>query len=120
MPTFQRIQRVGPRGPGGLRRTDSQPSSGTGPAFNFVSRPGAFGSKHIRGVTRDSGGAALASCTVKLFRTSDDFLIATTTSDGSGNYDFPVQNDNATYYVVAYKSGAPDVSGTTTNSLAGA
>ena len=36
------------------------------------------------GVTRNSVGAALGSCTVALFRTLNDELIAKTTSDASG------------------------------------
>lgn len=75
--------------------------------------------RYIAGVTKDSTGAALGGCTVKLFRTSDDVWIATTTSDGSGNYSFTVPNTATTYYVVAYKAGSPDVTGTTVNTLLG-
>lgn len=75
---------------------------------------------HIAGVTKSSTGTALASCTVKLYRTSDDVLIATTTSDGSGNYSFPIGNTSTQFYLVAYKAGSPDVAGTSVNTIVGA
>ncbi len=74
----------------------------------------------ISGVTKDSTGAALAGVTVKLYRTSDDALMATTTSDGSGNYSFANVGLGEAYYVTAYKAGSPDVAGTTVNTLVGA
>jgi hypothetical protein len=74
----------------------------------------------ITGVTRDSTGAVLGSCTVHLFRTSDDVKVDTTTSDASGNYSFVRIADATTYYCVAYKAGSPDVAGTTVNTLVAA
>ena len=69
----------------------------------------------IDGVTRDSAGAILGSCVVKLFRTSDDTLAGTTTSDATtGAYLFYAALGR-TYYVVAYKAGSPDLAGTTVN-----
>lgn len=73
----------------------------------------------ITGVTRDSTGAALASCTVKLFRTADDVVMAATVSDASGNYEFRVGSLDACY-AVSYKAGSPDVTGATVNTLVGA
>lgn len=70
----------------------------------------------ITGVTKDSTGAALGACVVDLFDTATDTIRATTISDASGNYLVDGQIDN-TYYLVAYKTGAPDVSGTTVNTL---
>ena len=68
----------------------------------------------IVGVSRDSTGAALGACTIKVFRTSDDVLVASTTSDGSGNWTaYP--NQQGPYYFVEYKAGAPDVFGTSPN-----
>lgn len=72
----------------------------------------------LTGVTKDSTGAALASCTVRLFNASNNALEQTTTSDASGNYSFVVDKTQ-TYFEVAYKSGAPDVAGTTVRTLAG-
>jgi hypothetical protein len=73
----------------------------------------------ISGVTKDSSGAALAGCTVSLYRTSDDVLMEKTNSDGSGAYRFSAVGLSETYYVVAYKAGSPDVAGTTVNTLTG-
>lgn len=103
------VGRLGPRGPQGPR----------GPTI-FRSPPVSFGSLAIAGVTRNASGAVLPNCIVQLFRTSDDLLMGEQTSDGAGSYSFPVQNDAASYYVVAYLAGAPDVAGTTVNTLVGA
>ena len=73
----------------------------------------------ITGTTKDSTGAALASCVVDLFRTADDTLATSITSDASGNYLVPA-SQYLTHYAVAYKAGSPDVAGTTVNTLAGA
>lgn len=68
----------------------------------------------IVGVSRDATGAALGSCSIKVFRTTDDVLVATTTSDGSGNWTaYP--NQPGPYYFVEYKAGSPDVFGTSPN-----
>jgi Concanavalin A-like lectin/glucanases superfamily len=82
---------------------------------------GRFGSHTflLTGQTKNSSGAALGGCTVRLFRTSDNLLIATTTSDGSGNYSFTVGDGTTAYYAVAYLAGSPDVAGTTVNTLVG-
>lgn len=74
----------------------------------------------IAGVTRDSTGAALAGCTVHLFRTATDCEVDEIVSDGSGNYSFPNVTAAEGYYVVAYLPGSPDVAGTTVNTLLGA
>jgi hypothetical protein len=71
----------------------------------------------ITGVTKDSAGAALGNCVVQLFRTSDDQIVEETTSDGSGNYRFLTATPQYKHYVVAYKAGAPDVTGATVNTV---
>jgi hypothetical protein len=73
----------------------------------------------LAGVTKNSAGATLGGCTVRLFRTSDNLLMASTTSDGSGNYSFNVGDGTTAYYAVAYLAGSPDVAGTTVNTLVG-
>lgn len=73
----------------------------------------------IFGVTKNSAGAVLAGCTVKLYETPTDRYVETTTSDESGNYEFRSASLTMTYYVVAYKAGSPDVAGVTVNSLIG-
>jgi hypothetical protein len=70
----------------------------------------------IIGVSRDSVGAALGTCIVNLFRTSDNGFVDTTTSDGSGNYRFQVGLQGP-YYVVMYKAGVPDRAGTSLNTV---
>ena len=75
----------------------------------------------ISGVTRDNTGAVLVSCTVYLFRTSDLAYIGTVTSNAiTGAYTFQVGDPTITYFVVAFKSGAPDVQGVTDKTLVGA
>ena len=41
------------------------------------------------------------------------------TSDANGYYEFRTAIPAELYYVVAYKAGAPDVAGTTVNTLTG-
>lgn len=72
----------------------------------------------ITGVTKDSSGNPLGSCTVRLFNSATNVLAQTVTSDGSGNYSFIVDKTQA-WYVVAYKAGAPDTAGTTVNTVVG-
>lgn len=72
----------------------------------------------LNGVTRDSSGAILGGCTVKIYKTSDHTYVATTTSNAStGAYSFSGLTDGASYYIVSWKSGAPDVFGTTDDTL---
>lgn len=59
----------------------------------------------------------LASCDVHLFRTNDDLEMDQTTSDAIGYYQFASGMPAELYYVVAYKAGAPDVAGTTVNTV---
>lgn len=73
----------------------------------------------LSGITKDSAGAVLANCTVRLFRTSDDKFIEQVVSDANGNYQFRSASLSEPYYLVAYKTGSPDVAGTTVNTLVG-
>lgn len=72
----------------------------------------------LTGVTKDSTGSALPFCDVDLFISANDVLQQRTQSDASGNYSFSVTIATQ-YYIVAYKAGSPDVSGTTVNTLSG-
>jgi len=74
----------------------------------------------ISGITKDSSGNPLASCTVMLYRTSDNLMREVVISDSAGAYTFSAINDGAQYYAVAYKVGGTDVAGTTVNTLVGA
>jgi hypothetical protein len=73
----------------------------------------------VIGISRDSTGAALGNCVVKLYRTWDDVMINQTVSDGSGNFSLYALTSGP-YYVVAYLPGSPDVAGTTLNTLVAA
>lgn len=72
--------------------------------------------RKLAGITKNSAGATLASCTVRLFDTSTNTLFATTTSDGVGAFSFDVVPDGP-FYIVSYLAGTPDVAGTTVNTL---
>ena len=67
----------------------------------------------ISGITKDSAGAVLGACNVDLFDTDTDTLQGRGTSDATtGAYSFSA-GAGRTYYVRAWKLGAPDLSGTT-------
>jgi hypothetical protein len=72
----------------------------------------------IRGVTKDSTGAALGACGVVLLRTADNSVAACMTSDANGNYRMDA-SPFVLHRVDAYKAGSPDVAGTTVNTLVG-
>lgn len=84
----------------------------------FRSPPFSTKNPTITGVTKDSGGSAVAAASVKLFRTSNDELVSSTMSDGSGNYTL-VATGSGPFYATAYKAGVPDIMGTTVNTLIG-
>jgi hypothetical protein len=79
------------------------------------SKPASYNAA-VTGVSRDSTGAALGNCTVKLYRAWDDAMIASTVSDGSGNFTL-YPPSSGPYYLVAYLDGATDVAGTSVNTL---
>ena len=76
------------------------------PARNFT----------VSGVTRDAGGAALGNCWVELFSSATDMVVAKQFSDASGNFSF-VQPGTGPFYLIAYLTGAPDIGGTSLNTL---
>lgn len=71
----------------------------------------------VSGVTRDSTGVALGGCTVELVNATTRVVEQTQVSDGSGNYSFTADKTQS-YLLRAYKAGAPDVAGTSLNTLA--
>jgi hypothetical protein len=73
----------------------------------------------IGGITKSASGAALPGCAVKLYRTSDDVMVASTVSNASGQYSFSVTSPSTLFYCRAYKTGSPDLAGTTLNTLVG-
>jgi hypothetical protein len=82
----------------------------------FRATPFALVNRALSGVTRDSSGTALPLCDLDLYMTHADTLAAQTQSDASGNFTF-WNPGSGPYYIVAYKSGSPDVAGTTVNTL---
>lgn len=74
----------------------------------------------ISGVTKDSTGAVLGNCVVKMYRTTDNVIIDSVTSDTNGLFEFRSAAAPPTaYYLVAYKAGGTDVAGTTVNTIVG-
>jgi hypothetical protein len=72
----------------------------------------------IVGQTLDQNGNPLANCIVQGFVTTTDAYVGSVTSDNSGWYKLPTPYSTATHhYIVAYKSGSPDVAGTSVNTL---
>lgn len=86
--------------------------------FGSVVWRGRLGTSNtvLKGVSRNSSGAILGSCGVELFLTATDQVVQRTVSDASGNFTFP-NPGTGPFYIVAYKAGAPDVAGTTVNTL---
>ena len=79
---------------------------------------GAVSRYGITGVTRDYAGGVLGSTTVKLFLTADDSLISSVLSDPlTGQYTVSTPFYPNAHYIVCYKTGSPDVFGTTPNTL---
>lgn len=74
--------------------------------------------KWIKGQTVDSTGAVAASSIVQAFRTSDDAFAGEVTSNNEdGTFSVPTPYAGVNHYLVAYKPGAPDIGGTTVNTL---
>lgn len=76
----------------------------------------AASNRAITGVSRDSTGTILGLCVVDLFVTATDQMVYSVTSDASGNFSFG-NPGTGPFYIVAYKTGSPDVAGTTVNTL---
>ena len=70
----------------------------------------------ITGITKDSAGTALGNCQVDLFLTSSDMPQQSVVSDAVGAFSFG-NPGTGPFYMVAYLSGAPDVAGTSVNTL---
>lgn len=74
--------------------------------------------RFIKGITKDSGGTAVANATVQAFVTSDDRYVGEAVSRLDGSYDLGVETvAGVQHYCVAYTVGAPDIAGTTVNTL---
>lgn len=77
---------------------------------------GATARYGIAGVTRDPYGTRLGSVTVKMFRTLDDSLQDSVTSDVEGNYTVSSPYTDA-HYLYIYKAGPPEMFGGSANTL---
>ena len=117
--------RAAPRTGLAIAKPASPRGYGSG-CLSFYRTPKSNKAFLIAGTTKNSAGVALGGCTVDLFTTqgggasADDALYATTVSDATtGAYAFSVPSNGWTFYAVAYKAGAPDVAGTTVNTLVG-
>lgn len=71
---------------------------------------------NLSGVTRSANGTPLAGVTVKLFLSANDTLVSTIVSGSDGAFSFAVATAGP-FYLLGYKAGSPDLSGTTINSI---
>lgn len=80
---------------------------------------GASSRYGFTGYTRDAYGTVISGATIKLFRTSDDLLLDTNTSDPTGWFLLNTAYYPDAHYIVAHKSGSPDIDGVSVNTLIG-
>jgi hypothetical protein len=73
--------------------------------------------KFIMGQCKDESGASISGATVQGFVTASDLYVGETTSNSQGYYQLGTPYPATNHYLVAYKAGSPDVSGTTVNTL---
>lgn len=74
----------------------------------------------ITGVTRDVNGSPIGGATVTLFQTTLQLMVDQIVSDPNGNYQVSSPYYPDAHFIVVYKTGSPDVFGTTANTLIGA
>lgn len=73
----------------------------------------------FNGFTRDASGGVIPAVTVKCFLTADDTKQSETVSDQNGFFTVSTPFSGG-HYLIFYKTGTPDISGTTVNTLQGA
>lgn len=73
--------------------------------------------KFIMGQCLDESSVAVSGAIVQGFLTATDAFVAEIACDASGLYELPTPNPGAAHYLVAYRAGAPDIAGTTVNTL---
>lgn len=79
----------------------------------------------IFGTCRDVYGTPVVGAVVKLFKTLNtptpgkDVLLDEVVSDGNGNYTVTTPYYPDTHYIVEYKTGSPDIFGSSRNDLIG-
>lgn len=100
-------------------------SDGGGAPFRGATVPLPAIGRVLAGVSRDSAGAALGGCTCTLLKVNTTGAeavftqVATTVSDGAGNYSFVVGFEGP-YRVMFDLAGAPVLAGITLKTLSGA
>lgn len=100
-----------------FRGVQGMPNGKGGQVGTVVYRsPGGRANWEIVGVTRTSTGTVLASCAIDLFETGSDLVKGRTVSGADGS--FTLSNPGTgPFYLVAYKTGSPDVAGTTVQTV---
>jgi hypothetical protein len=79
---------------------------------------GATSRYGFSGVTRDAYGTVITGATVRLFRTSDSLLVDSVTSNAvTGAFVITTPYWPDAHFIVASKSGVPDLAGTTVQTL---
>lgn len=69
------------------------------------------------GYTYNASGGVIGGATVQIFRTSDDAYVGAVQSNDQGWFQAWSPYPSVGHYFVAYAPGAPDVAGTTVNTL---
>lgn len=91
-----------------------------GVTWGFFDQAAGSSSRYVfRGITRDQYGSAVGTCSVLLYRTATNVLIDSATSDPLGNFELTTTFYPDTHYIVAHKTGSPDIDGVTPNTLVG-
>lgn len=75
--------------------------------------------KYIMGVCYDSVGGTVSGAVVQGFLTATDRFVRETTADSNGVYELGTEYPGSQHYLVAYRTGSPDIAGTTVNTLTG-
>lgn len=79
---------------------------------------GCSQNRFMRGVCVNASDVPVANPIVQAFRTSDDAFMGEAQANTDGTYIVPVASlAGVQHYLVAYKPGAPDIAGTTVNTL---
>lgn len=85
---------------------------------SIVPNAGTQTTKFIKGTCLDQFSAPIAGAIVQGFVTATDTYVGEVTSRLDGSYDLGTANLASTpHYLVAYKPGAPDLAGTTVNTI---
>lgn len=72
----------------------------------------------IRGTCKDASGTPVANAIVQGYVTATDAYVGEVQANNDGTYALGVEQAKSTpHYLVAYKTGSPDIAGTTVNTL---